>query len=89
MCIRDRLVMSDWWGTKSTVASANAGLDLEMPGPGYHFGTRLAEAVEQGEVSEETIEAKTRRLLRLAIRTRAFDEPSGMDEVSTGRSIGR
>ncbi|WP_336338299.1 beta-glucosidase family protein [Haloarcula brevis] len=25
-------VMSDWWGTRSTVAAANAGLDMEMPG---------------------------------------------------------
>ena len=81
----DGLVMSDWWGTTSTVASANAGLDLEMPGPGYHFGKRLGAAVDAGEVSEETIESKTRRLLRLAVRTRAFDEPSGMDEVSDDR----
>lgn len=28
----DGLVMSDWWGTRSTVAAAQAGLDLEMPG---------------------------------------------------------
>jgi beta-glucosidase len=26
------VVVSDWWGTRSTVAAANAGLDLEMPG---------------------------------------------------------
>lgn len=28
----DGLVMSDWWGTRSTVKAARAGLDLEMPG---------------------------------------------------------
>lgn len=28
----DGFVMSDWYGTRSTVAAANAGLDLEMPG---------------------------------------------------------
>ncbi len=81
----DGLVMSDWWGTKSTIPSANAGLDLEMPGPGYHFGKRLAEAVESGEVAESVIDEKVRRLLRLAIRTRAFDEPSGMDEMEDDR----
>lgn len=81
----DGLVMSDWWGTKSTVASANAGLDLEMPGPGYHFGSRLGTAVDAGDVSEATIDEKFRRLLRLAIRTGVFDQPTGMDEVSEDR----
>ncbi|ELY95643.1 beta-glucosidase family protein [Natrialba taiwanensis] len=28
----DGLVVSDWWGTRSTVDAARAGLDLEMPG---------------------------------------------------------
>ncbi|AEH37020.1 beta-glucosidase family protein [Halopiger xanaduensis] len=28
----DGLVVSDWWGTRSTVDAALAGLDLEMPG---------------------------------------------------------
>ncbi len=81
----DGLVMSDWWGTKSTVASANAGLDLEMPGPGYHFGSRLGTAVDAGEVSEAVIDEKVRRLLRLAIRTGVFEQPSGMDETSEDR----
>ena len=29
-------VISDWFGSQSTVASANSGLDLEMPGPVRH-----------------------------------------------------
>jgi len=29
----DGLVVSDWYGTHSTVAATNAGLDVEMPGP--------------------------------------------------------
>lgn len=34
------VVVSDWWATRSTIASALAGLDIEMPGlhPGA-FGT--------------------------------------------------
>ncbi|ELY93352.1 beta-glucosidase [Natrialba hulunbeirensis JCM 10989] len=28
----DGLVVSDWWGTRSTIDAARAGLDLEMPG---------------------------------------------------------
>ena len=38
----DGVVMSDWYGTHSTVPAANAGLDLEMPGPAQWFGSHLA-----------------------------------------------
>ncbi|HEY5078037.1 MAG TPA: glycoside hydrolase family 3 N-terminal domain-containing protein, partial [Acidimicrobiia bacterium] len=38
----DGLVMSDWYGTHSTVPAAIAGLDLEMPGPPQFFGEKLA-----------------------------------------------
>ncbi|HYL51997.1 MAG TPA: glycoside hydrolase family 3 N-terminal domain-containing protein, partial [Acidimicrobiia bacterium] len=57
------VVMSDWYGTHSTVAAANAGLDLEMPGPPQWFGTPLAEAVRAGQVPEVTLDAKARRVL--------------------------
>ena len=42
----DGVVISDWFATRSTAASANAGLDLEMPGPALHWGSRLAAAIE-------------------------------------------
>src|SRR5919199_6128169 len=43
----DGFVISDAGGTRSTVAAALAGLDLELPGPGrpQRFGEPLAEAV--------------------------------------------
>ncbi len=74
-------VISDWWGTKSTVGSANAGLDLEMPGPGLWFGQGLLEAVQKGEVSEETIDLKVRRLLLTMVAGGRFDDPA--DTVET------
>ena len=43
-------VESDWFvGTRSTVPSAKAGLDIEMPGPAY-YGASLSTAVTSGEV---------------------------------------
>jgi beta-glucosidase len=73
----DGLVVSDWFGTQSTAPSANAGLDLEMPGPAVHYGARLREAVDAGEVSEATIDAHVRRLLLLGERTGALGPRAG------------
>jgi len=70
----DGLVVSDWIGTHSTEATANAGLDLEMPGPARHLGAKLAAAVRAGAVRESVLDEAVRRLLRLAERTHAFDE---------------
>jgi len=70
----DGVVMSDWYGTKDTVASANFGLDLEMPGPPRFFGAELAAAARRGDVSEAVLDEKLRRLLRLLTRTGALDE---------------
>ena len=78
----DGLVMSDWHGTYSTVPAANAGLDLEMPGPPQWFGPKLAHAVRAGEVDEKTVDDKVRRLVLLLERTGAFDEPAARDEES-------
>ena len=68
------LVMSDWFGTHSTVPAANAGLDLEMPGPPQHFGEKLAAAVRAGEVSESVLDDKAHRLLALMERTGRLDD---------------
>jgi beta-glucosidase len=64
----DGLIMSDWFGTHSTVPAAEAGLDLEMPGPSAWFGPTLAAAVRSGEVAETRLDEKVRHLLRLMAR---------------------
>jgi beta-glucosidase len=78
-------VISDWWGTKSTTPSANAGLDLEMPGPGVWFGESLLQAVKSGEVSEETIDQKVRRLLGTMQAVGRFDSPADTTEEALDR----
>ncbi|HUP84598.1 MAG TPA: glycoside hydrolase family 3 C-terminal domain-containing protein [Acidimicrobiales bacterium] len=65
----DGLVVSDWFGTHSTVDAAVAGLDLEMPGPSLHRGAKLAEAVASGEVPADVLDERVRRVLQLASRT--------------------
>ena len=61
----DGLVMSDWFGTHSTVPAALAGLDLEMPGPSAWLGPTLAAAVRAGEVEESVVDGQVRNVLRL------------------------
>ena len=78
-------VVSDWFGAKSTVPSANYGLDLEMPGPPAWWGQKLIEAVQNGEVKETTIDDKVHRILRIMARTGALDTPELKEEASIDR----
>jgi len=80
----DGLLMSDWYGTYS-LAAAEAGLDLEMPGRPRFFGRRLLAAIEAGEIPASVVDDKVRRLLRLAIRTGALDGPGETDERAVDR----
>ncbi|HEV3471403.1 MAG TPA: glycoside hydrolase family 3 C-terminal domain-containing protein [Pyrinomonadaceae bacterium] len=64
----DGVMMSDWFATYDGVAAANAGQDLEMPGPQHMNRKNLLPAVEQGRVSAATIDDKVRRILRTAAR---------------------
>jgi beta-glucosidase len=66
-------VMSDWDATHSTVASANAGLDQEMPGAKY-YGAPLKAAIENGEVSGATLDEHVRRILVTMFRFGLFDK---------------
>ena len=76
-------MISDWFAVHTTAEAANAGLDLEMPGPPLHWGPKLAAAVGSGEVAREVIEAKRARLALLARRTGADVVPPG-DEQAGG-----
>ncbi len=64
----DGLMMSDWFATYDGVAAANGGQDLEMPGPAFMNARTLLPAVEQGKVSQATIDEHVRRILRTAAR---------------------
>jgi beta-glucosidase len=81
----DGVVVTDWFGVTSTVASAEAGVDLEMPGPARAFGAALADAVRGGEVDEHTVDAQVTRLLGIFDRIGALDDGGPGDEVAVDR----
>ena len=76
----DGIVMSDWFGSHSTAATVNAGLDLEMPGPTRDRGEKLVAAVRNGEVKPETVRQAARRILTLLDRVGAFKQAPDLSE---------
>src|SRR5437764_6423464 len=79
----DGVVVSDWFmSVKSTAASVNAGLDLEMPFPKWR-GEKLLQAVERGEVEEATIDTSVRRLLQLLVKAGLFEQQQEEPEQGT------
>ena len=78
----DGLVMSDWFGTHSTVPAALAGLDLEMPGPSAWLGPTLAAAVRNGDVDESVVDGQVRNVLRLMGRVGLLDGGATFDHAS-------
>jgi beta-glucosidase len=71
----DGFITSDWGGTHSTVASANAGMDMEMPDDTY-FGARLKQAVLAGTVPRSRVDDMVTRIMREEFRFGLFDHPS-------------
>jgi len=77
----DGLIVSDWlWSVKSTAASVNAGLDIEMPGPGIWRGEKLLAAVKNGDVLESQLDESIRRLLILLDKVGKFEHPEEAPE---------
>ncbi len=74
----DGFVVSDWiFGTRSTVESVIAGLDIEMPMPQY-FGDKLTVAVDDGQVDSSLIDESVRRILTTKFRF-GLDAPKTPD----------
>ncbi|KAK6199618.1 beta-glucosidase [Scheffersomyces amazonensis] len=59
-------LMSDWFGTYSTKAALDAGLNLEMPGPTrFRQAIQTLHAVQANQISQEVIDDNVRYVLRL------------------------
>lgn len=58
------IVMSDWGAVHSTVATANGGLDLEMPNSDFWKPEKVKEALAKGLISEATINEKVQHILQ-------------------------
>ena len=79
-------VVSDWGGTQSTVKSAMAGLDIEMPGSDS-FGAPLKKAVASGEVPMDRLNDMVHRILRTEFDSGIFDDPPQPESPNVLRGL--
>jgi beta-glucosidase len=71
----DGVLMSDWGATHSALGPARNGLDLEMPTGEWMDAKHLLGALRSGEITEEQINDKVRRILRMIVRMGFLDRP--------------
>lgn len=77
------LVVSDWGAVKEGVSAATAGLDLEMPGPGRHWGNgKLLTAIDAGEVDLAVLDDKVERILNFLAWRGRLNASTDHEEVS-------
>ncbi|WP_439135325.1 glycoside hydrolase family 3 C-terminal domain-containing protein [Pseudomaricurvus sp.] len=76
------LVMSDWMGCNHRVDAIRAGMDLEMPGNGGQTDQQIIEAIQQGDLSTDTLDQVATRIVRLhlqALQRPALSSPVDFD----------
>ncbi len=82
-------IVSDWGAVHSTVSTANAGVDLEMPGPARFFNNALVDAVNDGEVGPGLIDDKVRRILKVIERSGVLERPIALNDNTKHRHLAR
>lgn len=60
------LVVTDWGAMNDRIKAFQAGCDLEMPNSCGMFDAEVKQAVEEGRLAEEDIDACAERIIRLA-----------------------
>src|ERR1700722_15934448 len=84
-------VTSDWGAPPSTAASANAGLDMDMPGSDGFYGSALASAISSGppgagQVSQATLNSAVSGILTEMFAFGLFDKPAVGSPAQTATS---
>lgn len=60
-------IMTDWGAMNDRVKAIEAGLDLEMPGPNDWNDKKIVEAVKDGTLSEDSLDACAVRMTSIAL----------------------
>lgn len=75
------VVMSDWGAVHDTLGAVRGGTDVEMPSGKLMNAETLTRRIDSGEVREEEIDEKVRRILAMAIRAGFFDRDQKRADV--------
>lgn len=65
------VVVSDWGAVNEKAKALEAGLDLEMPGPGVNHTEKIKALVNEGKLSEAAIDAAAQRMLSIILKGNA------------------
>lgn len=76
------IVVSDWGGVSDRVAGLKAGLDLEMPGDCAFFRKSVIDAVNNGSLSEKTLNQAVSHILNLIEQTKDVKHNRAFDKFS-------
>ena len=86
----DGVLISDWSAISDTKLAAEAGMDIEMSVTDnfdeYFFANPLIKAVKEGEIKEELIDEKVRKILKLMYRLNIFSEDRKAGEYNSFES---
>ncbi|MEA4912506.1 MAG: glycoside hydrolase family 3 C-terminal domain-containing protein [Oscillospiraceae bacterium] len=77
----DGLVVSDWGAVNDRAAALRAGLDLEMPGKASAATQDILDALRDGSLREETLDASAGWVLEFVRRCRSADKRSPGAEI--------
>lgn len=81
--------MSDWGGINSSIASLEAGCDIEMPVSTKWRGQKLIEAVKRGFLRGEVVERAAANVLHMVERTKGTDISVEVEEREDNREVTR
>ena len=79
----DPLIVSDWYGTYTTVDALVAGMDLEMPGVSRYRGKYIESAMQARLIKQSTIDARVRNVLKFVQKASQLK----VSEVQKGRDL--
>jgi beta-glucosidase len=77
----DGIIMTDWFASRSVATTdgcMKAGLTLEMPWPSKYKQKALQQAYDGHEFTEETLNDRVQRNLRVMMLTGLFDSPENL-----------
>lgn len=75
------ILMSDWGNVHDGLAAFKGGTVLEMPGNEQMTGQVLLPAFKSGEINEDKINDKVRRILRVCFIYGFFDRPQVIESI--------